>query len=151
MKTSTSTAKRYLDKDDGQQQVEAVLGSTVLLYWAPAPLCVGEQHSLPPPSLLPLRHRGTQGRVGGRGEHVKGEDFGTGSRWGPCDGPCLSQHQGQLLASLLQGLVLVFDAYDGAQGRGEAGQAGGRVISGLLILLSFNLHPSVHLLVHLPL
>lgn len=139
----------HLHKDDGEEQVKAVLGSVVLLpRRGPAPPTVREQHPPLPPPLLLLRHGGREGGVGGGAEPVKGEDFGATPHRGPrkCPGP--SQSHCQLLAPLLQGQIFLLDANDGEEGGGEAPQAGVGAVCLFLIHFSVMLRLLVHL-VHL--
>lgn len=91
---SCGIPRRYLDEDDGEEQVEEVFGSVVVLPWrSPAPPAAGEQHP-PLPSLLLLlgRRRGRGGVGGGSGkaggvEPFKGEDFWAALHWGPRQRP----------------------------------------------------------------
>lgn len=75
-------------------------------------------------------------------EPIEGEDFRAALHRRSHQGPGWAQHQAQLLAPLLQGLVLLFDADDGAQSRGDAGTWSGGLF---LICLSFTLDLSIHL------
>lgn len=109
----------YLEEDYGEEQVETVSGSAALLlrdgFARPA---IGKHHSSLSLSLLLLRD-GRKGREAGGGEWVEGEDFGAGAPRSPGEGPRCPQSEGHLLSPLLNGLVFLFDAYDGTQ-RGEA-------------------------------
>lgn len=79
---------------------------------------------------------------------IEGEDFGAALHRRSHQGPGRAQHQAQLLAPLLQGLVLLFDADDGVQSRGEAGTwsgAGGLFLISLFFTLDLSIHLSLRL------
>lgn len=77
-------------------------------------------------------------------EPIEGEDFGAALRRSSHQGPGSSQHQAELLAPLLQGLVLLLDADDGVQSRGEAGTQS-LAVSLFILQLFSTLDLSIHL------